>query len=285
MNEHEPEPVEIDTTVPHSARIWNHWLGGTDNHPVDREMGERIRGFFPEIVDNARADREFLVRAVRHLVAEGGVRQFLDIGSGLPTRDNTHEVAQAAAPESRVVYVDHDPLVPAQARPLLQSTPEGATDYVHADLRDPEVVLEAAARTLDLGRPVGLMLLGVINFVSDDAEVRAVLDRFTGALAPGSHLVISHPTSVVAPERAREVVRVWNETSTPKLTARSPEAIAAMFDGLELLEPGVVSCPDWRPGPDGPAIPPVDEFCGVARKPRPLASAGPPGAGPGTPAS
>ncbi|MFC3996578.1 SAM-dependent methyltransferase [Nocardiopsis sediminis] len=258
----------IDTGVPHNARIWNHWLGGTDNFPVDREMGERIRAVFPEIVDNARADREFLVRAVRYLTAEAGVRQFLDIGSGLPTRDNTHEVAQAAAPEARVVYVDNDPMVIAHARALLAGGPEGATDFVGADLRDPGRVLDAAARTLDLSRPVGLMLLGSLNFVSDDAEVRRVLDRLTGALAPGSHLVISHPTAALNPERAREVVAAWNERGTPKLTLRSPEAIAGMFQGLELLDPGVVSCSLWRPAPDRPddAVV-VDEYCGVARKP------------------
>ncbi|WP_159945426.1 MULTISPECIES: SAM-dependent methyltransferase [unclassified Nocardiopsis] len=254
----------IDTSVPHNARIWNYWLGGRDNYPVDREMGERIRAFFPEIVDNARADREFLVRAVTHLVREEGVRQFLDVGSGLPTRDNTHEVAQALAPDARVVYVDHDPLVLAHARALLSGSEEGATDYVDADLRDPDTVLAAAARTLDLSRPVALMLLGVVNFVADDAEVRSLLDRFLGALAPGSFLVVSHPTDDLDRERAHQVAAAWNEHGTPKLTVRTAEQITALFDGLELLEPGVVSCALWRPEADGAR--PVAEYGGVARK-------------------
>ncbi|MFC4564370.1 SAM-dependent methyltransferase [Nocardiopsis mangrovi] len=270
-----PEPASaqdgrpaIDTSVPHNARIWNHWLGGTDNFPVDREMGDRIRAFFPEIVDNARADREFLVRAVRHLTTEAGVRQFLDIGSGLPTRDNTHEVAQTADADARVVYVDNDPMVLAHARALLAGGPEGATAYIDADLRDPGRILDAAAATLDFTRPVGLMLLGSLNFVADDAEVRRVLDRLVGALAPGSHLVVSHPTDALNPGRAREVVRAWNENGTPKLTLRSPEQITGLFRGLDLLDPGVVSCSLWRPPPDRPGdAVVVDEYCGVARKP------------------
>ncbi|GAB3488697.1 SAM-dependent methyltransferase [Nocardiopsis coralliicola] len=256
----------IDTRVPHSARIWNYWLGGDDHYPADRAMGEQIRGFFPEIADNARADRAFLARAVQYMAAEAGLRQFLDVGSGLPTADNTHQVAQRCAPEARTVYTDHDPLVLAQADRLLQSTPEGAAAYVHADFRDPDRILTEAARTLDFDRPVGLMLLGVANFVEDGAEVRRAIGRLSAALAPGSHVAISHPTAVVHPERAREVVRVWNESSTPKLTARTPQEIAAMLEELEILEPGVVSCTEWRPGPDGSAEP-VDEFCAVARKP------------------
>jgi O-methyltransferase involved in polyketide biosynthesis len=257
----------IDTSVPHNARIWNYWLGGRDHYPVDREMGERIRSFFPEIVDNAVADRGFLARAVSHLARDEGVRQFLDIGSGLPTHDNTHEVARRAAPDARVVYVDHDPLVLAHARELLAGSGAGATDYVDADLRDPDTILAVAARTLDLSRPVALMLLGVVNFVADDTEVRAILDRLLDALAPGSFLVVSHPTDDLDPERAHQVAAAWNEHGTPKLTIRSAAGIAALFDGLELLEPGVVSCSLWRPDPDAGAPRPVSEYGGVARKP------------------
>ncbi|MEV2275453.1 SAM-dependent methyltransferase [Nocardiopsis sp. NPDC049922] len=257
---------KIDTSVPHNARIWNYWLGGKDNYPVDREMGEQIRSFFPEIVDNAVADRAFLVRAVTCL-AEEGVRQFLDIGTGLPTHNNTHEVAQSVAPESRVVYVDNDPLVLAHARALLTGSEEGTTDYVDADLRDPDTILSEAARTLDLSKPVGLMLLGVINFVDDDAEVRAILDRLLGALAPGSFLVVSHPTDDIDHERAHEVAAAWNEKGTPKLTVRTAEGIRALFDGLELLEPGVVSCSLWRPEEtEVGEVRPVGEYGGVARK-------------------
>ncbi|HJE57017.1 MAG TPA: SAM-dependent methyltransferase [Nocardiopsis listeri] len=259
--------AKIDTSIPHNARIWNYWLGGKDNYPVDQEMGEQIRSFFPEIVDNAIADRAFLVRTVTHLVREEGVRQFLDIGTGLPTHNNTHEVAQAEAPDARVVYTDNDPLVLAHARALLVGSEQGATDYVDADLRDPEAILEAASRTLDLSRPVALMLLGVVNFIGDDAEVRSILDRLIEALAPGSFLVVSHPTDDIDKERAHQVAEAWNERGTPKLTIRTAAGIEALFEGLELLEPGVVSCSLWRPeATEVGDSRPVAEYGGVARK-------------------
>ncbi|WP_067605155.1 SAM-dependent methyltransferase [Nocardiopsis listeri] len=259
--------AKIDNSIPHNARIWNYWLGGKDNYPVDQEMGEQIRSFFPEIVDNAIADRAFLVRTVTHLVREEGIRQFLDIGTGLPTHNNTHEVAQAEAPETRVVYADNDPLVLAHARALLVGSEQGATDYVDADLRDPEAILEAASRTLDLSRPVALMLLGVVNFIGDDAEVRSILDRLIEVLAPGSFLVVSHPTDDIDQERAHQVAEAWNERGTPKLTIRTAAGIESLFDGLELLEPGVVSCSLWRPDPTEVGdTRPVAEYGGVARK-------------------
>ncbi|MEU3306203.1 SAM-dependent methyltransferase [Nocardiopsis sp. NPDC055551] len=259
--------AKIDSSIPHNARIWNYWLGGKDNYPVDQEMGEQIRSFFPEIVDNAIADRAFLVRTVTHLVREEGIRQFLDIGTGLPTHNNTHEVAQAVAPDARVVYADNDPLVLAHARALLVGSEQGVTDYVDADLRDPEAILEAASRTLDLSRPVALMLLGVVNFIGDDAEVRSILDRLIEALAPGSFLVVSHPTDDIDQERAHQVAEAWNERGTPKLTIRTAAGIESLFDGLELLEPGVVSCSLWRPDPTevGDSRP-VAEYGGIARK-------------------
>ncbi|CAL9611012.1 hypothetical protein SUDANB121_05652 [Nocardiopsis dassonvillei] len=260
-------PPKIDTTVPHNARIWNYWLGGKDNYPVDREMGEQIRSFFPEIVDNAIADRAFLVRTVTYLTREEGVRQFLDIGTGLPTLNNTHEVAQGIAPDSRVVYVDNDPLVLAHARALLTGSDEGVTDYIDADLRDPEGILAKAAQTLDLSRPVGLMLLGVVNFVDDDAEVRSILDTLLGALAPGSFLVVSHPVDDIDRERAHQVAAAWNEKGTPKLTVRTGKDVEGLFEGLELLEPGVVSCSLWRPAEtEIGEVRPVAEYGGVGRK-------------------
>ncbi len=165
-------PPEIDTSVPHSARVWNYWLGGKDHYPVDRAAGEQFREVFPEIVNAARASRQFLTRAVRYLAGEAGIRQFLDIGTGLPTADNTHEVAQRAAPACRIVYVDNDPLVLTHARALLTSTPEGATDYVDADLREPGKIVEGAARTLDFTQPVALMLMGILGHAADDDEAR-----------------------------------------------------------------------------------------------------------------
>src|SRR5438105_2215640 len=163
-----PPSPKIDSTVSHSARIWNYWLGGKDHYPVDKAVGDQILGFVPELVRSARADRYFLARAVRYLSGQG-IRQFLDIGTGLPTVDNTHEVAQRAAPESRIVYVDNDPLVLAHARALLTSTPEGACDYIDADVHDPESILRQAAGTLDFGKPVAIMMLGIVNFIIDTA--------------------------------------------------------------------------------------------------------------------
>jgi S-adenosyl methyltransferase len=176
--------------VPHSARIWNYWLGGKDNYPVDRAAGDQFRGVYPGIVHVAREGRGFLTRAVRFLAGEAGIRQFLDIGTGLPTADNTHEVAQRVAPDARIVYVDNDPVVLAHARALLTSSPEGATRYVDADLHDPDQILAAAGPNLDLSQPVGLMLMGVLGHITDDEEARSILDRLLGALPSGSYLAL-----------------------------------------------------------------------------------------------
>jgi hypothetical protein len=256
---------EIDTTVPHSARIWNYWLGGKDNYAVDREAGEAFCEIFPGMVDVARAVRHFLARAVRYLADEAGIRQFLDIGTGLPTVDNTHEIAQRAAPESRIVYVDNDPLVLAHARALLTSTPQGATDYLDADLRDPDTILEAAAQTLDFSRPIGLMLLGIMAHISDDGEAQSILNRLLDALPSGSHLVLSDGTNT---DKAREEAhRRYNAGGAVPYLLRSPEQITRFFGALEPVEPGVVSVSQWRaePSPFGPPAE-VSTFGGVARK-------------------
>ncbi|PRX98075.1 SAM-dependent methyltransferase [Allonocardiopsis opalescens] len=260
-------PPTIDTSVSHVARIWNYWLGGKDNYPVDREVGEQILGILPEVAVLARASRALLVRAVTHLAGEAGVRQFLDIGTGLPTQDNTHEVAQRVAPESRVVYVDNDPLVLAHARALLVGSPEGETDYVDADVRDPARVLREASRTLDLDRPVALMLMGIMEFVTDDGQARAVVRELMDALPSGSYLMMYDGTNVVHRERSDAVARQWNASGSTPLVLRSPEQIAGFFDGLELLEPGVVSLTRWRPEPGTGDGPEVDAFCGLGRKP------------------
>jgi hypothetical protein len=255
----------IDTTVPHSARIWNYWLGGSDNYAVDRQAGEEFCEIFPGMADVARAVRHFLARAVRHLGGENGIRQFLDIGSGLPTVENTHEIAQRVAPESRIVYVDNDPLVLSHARALLTSAPQGATDYIDADLRDPDAILRAAARTLDFDRPVGLMLLGVMAHIGDDDEARSILKRLLDALPSGSHLVLSDGTDT---DKAREEAhRRYNSGGAVPYLLRSPERIAGFFDGLELVEPGVVSVSRWRPEPSSSGPPAeVSTYGGVARK-------------------
>jgi S-adenosyl methyltransferase len=260
-------PTEIDTTVPHSARIWNYWLGGKDNYPVDRAAGDQYRAIYPKIVDAARASRQFLSRAVRFLAGEAGIRQFLDIGTGLPTADNTHEVAQRVAPDARIVYVDNDPVVLTHARALLTSTRQGGTAYIDADLHDPDRILAAASRTLDLDRPVGLMLMGVLGHVTDDHEARSVLDRLLGALPSGSYLALydgadTDPAVTAAQEG-------YNRSGAVPYKLRSPTQIAAFFDGLELVEPGVVPCTRWRPDPAAAGGPPaeVDQFAGVGRKP------------------
>jgi hypothetical protein len=265
----------LDPAVSHSARIWNYWLGGKDNYAVDREAGDKVAAMLPSIVAQARADRAFLGRAIRYLAGEAGIRQFLDIGTGLPTADNSHQVAQRVAPESRIVYADNDPLVLVHARALLTSTPEGACDYVDGDLRDPEKVLAEAARTLDFARPVALMLLGIVHHIPDTGEAYSIVRRLMAALAPGSYLVINHSTSAVHGAAMEEAVRHWNRVGTPSMTLRSPEQIARFFDGLDLLEPGVTSCSRWRPDPSAASGRPaeVDEFCGVARK---TSDAGPP---------
>ncbi|MFF7531683.1 SAM-dependent methyltransferase [Streptomyces bobili] len=257
----------INTSQPHTARIWNYWLGGKDNYEVDRAAGDQIRQLHPGIGEYARADRLFLGRAVRHLVHDVGIRQFLDIGTGLPTADNTHEVAQAAAPEARIVYVDNDPLVLAHARALLTSSPEGRTDYLDEDLRNVDAILEHAAKTLDFSKPVALILLGVVIFVGDDEDPYALVRRLIDRLPAGSHLVLSHTITSPSMPDVDEAVKFWNEHGTPKLTQRTPEDVARFFDGLELLEPGVLSCSRWRPeGGDASEPEEVAMFGGVARK-------------------
>jgi len=227
--------LELDTTVSHSARIWNYWLGGKDNYAVDREAGDKVAAMLPSIVAQARADRAFLGRAVRYLAGEAGIRQFLDVGTGLPTADNTHEVAQRVAPRSRIVYADNDPLVLAHARTLLTSTAEGACDYVDGDLREPGKILAQAARTLDFSQPVALMLLGILHHIPGTEEAQVIVRRLVAALAPGSFVVINHSTSAVHGAAMEEAVAHWNRVGTPSMTLRSPQQIAHFFDGLDLL--------------------------------------------------
>jgi O-methyltransferase involved in polyketide biosynthesis len=258
----------VDSTVPHTARIWNYWLGGKDNFAADRAVGDRVQRFLPDIVASARADRAFLGRAVRHLVTGAGIRQFLDVGTGLPTAENTHEVAQAIAPETRVVYADNDPLVLAYARTLLTSSRAGVTDYIDADIRDPGTIVRLARATLDFDRPIAVMLLGVLNFVGDDEQARAIVRDLMAAVPSGSHLAVAHPTDEIRPEESAAAARQWNETATPPITLRRKAQLLRYFDGLELLEPGVVTCTKWRPEPGDPAAgTDVYQFCGLGRKP------------------
>jgi hypothetical protein len=253
----------FDITVPHSARVWNYWLGGKDNFPVDRVAGEEILKVFPEIAVIAQVSRAFLARAVRFLAGEAGIRQFLDVGTGLPTVDNTHEVAQRVAPTARIVYIDNDPMVLAHARALLVGTPEGATAYVDADARNTDKILADAARILDFTQPVAVMLLGILGHIDDDETARAIVEALMAAVPPGSYLTVNDGTQ--SKERD-EAERVYDDTGGVPYHARTPEQISGFFAGLDILEPGVVSTPLWRPDP-GDAPVPVAEHCGVGRKP------------------
>ena len=248
----------IDTTVPHSARIWNYWLGGKDNYQVDRMAGDQFSAIYPGIVDIARADRVFLGRVVRFLAGEAGMRQFLDVGTGLPTADNTHQVAQRVAPESKVVYVDNDPLVLTHARALLTSSPEGSTHYVDADMGDPKNVLQEAGKWLDLTQPVGLTFMGVLGHVIDYAKARSIIAGLLEGLPAGSYLAIND--SINTSEALEEALRTYEASGAVPYRTRSLEEFSGYFDGLELVEPGVVLVEDWRPDPGvarGPEIPQV----------------------------
>lgn len=263
-------PSGVDTSVSRSARVWNYWLGGKDNYPVDHEAGDQFAAILPSIVDVARASRAFLVRAVRYLAGEEGIRQFLDVGTGLPTANNTHEVAQATAPECRIVYVDNDPMVLVHARALLTSTPEGVTNYVEADLRDTDTVLREAARTLDFTQPIALMVMGTIEHVMDTDEAYAIVNRLLDPLPSGSYLALYDPTTDgVHGEAMAEACRFWNDSGgTPPVAVRHSQEIARFFDRVELVEPGVVPVPQWRPDPRQIGVPlEVNTWGGVGRKP------------------
>ncbi|KUN76263.1 SAM-dependent methyltransferase [Streptomyces griseoruber] len=257
--------TRIDTSKPHSARFWNYFVGGKDNYEVDREIGDHIKEIFPGLVDVAVTSRHFLGRAVRHLAGEQGVRQFLDIGTGLPTADNTHEVAQRTAPDARIVYVDNDPTVLAHAHALLSSTPEGATAYLDADLYDPEAVLEAAKGTLDFSRPIALMILNTLGHVAEYARARELVGRLMAGLPSGSYLVISDSTATS--EGMIAASEAYNKSGAVPYHVRPVAEIAGFFEGLDLVDPGVVQVTEWRPEPDAPAGPRVDAYGAVGRKP------------------
>ncbi|MFH8292976.1 SAM-dependent methyltransferase [Streptomyces sp. NPDC018059] len=257
----------LNTGVAHNARVWNYWIGGKDHYEVDQRVGDQVAEVFPVIRDVARADRGFLRRAVGFLAEECGVRQFLDIGTGLPTLDNTHEIAQRIAPDSRIVYVDNDPIVLAHARSLLVGTPQGATDYIDADVHRPDSVIESAAATLDLDRPVAVMMLGILNFVLDTGEASGIVRRIMASVPSGSYLAVTHPTtdSDLGGEGNAEAMKFWNENATPPITARSRAEISAFFDGLDLLAPGLVSCSLWRAASESSVV--LPQFGAVAVKP------------------
>ena len=253
-----PPPAGLDVSMPHPARVWNYWLGGRDFFAADKAAGEEIGWEFPHLAQTARAERAFLVRAVRFLVGPARIRQFLDVGAGLPAGGNTHEIAQRIAPGTGIVYADNDPVVIMHAKallgsPMLASTPSGAVCYTDADLRDVAAVLAGAASTLDMSQPVALIMLGILGHLEDYGAARSIMSQLMEALPAGSYLVIAD--GVAANPAISSAQRRYDESARPRYGAsapapyllRSPDELASFFDGLDLVEPGVVPCPRWRP--------------------------------------
>jgi hypothetical protein len=264
MAEPTPSP-KIDTTIPASARIWNYWMGGKDNFAVDREAGDAYVEIYPDIVTMAKESRKFLIRVVTYLAAEAGIRQFLDIGTGLPTMENTHEVAQRIAPESRVVYVDNDPMVLAHARALLtNTTDEGVAVYIDADLHDPDQVVADARNILNFTKPIAVMFMGVLGHVGDYDEARSIVSRVMAAVRSGSYLALYDGTHNEAADRALDG---YKDTGAVPYVNRTVKQLAAYFEGLDTAAPGLVSITQWRPDPADGEVKPVDAYGAVARKP------------------
>ena len=257
--------VPFDTNVPHIARVYDYWLGGKDNFAADRDLAEKFMRADPAVTAGVRSNRAFLGRAVHYLVADAGIRQFLDIGTGIPTANNTHEVAQRAESTARVVYVDNDPIVLTHARALLASDPAGVTDYVDADLRDTETILAAAARTLDFTQPIAVMLIGVLHCIPDEDYPGQIVASLMGAVPSGSYLALSHPAADIHAEEMAAGAALMNRAMAGTITFRTRAQVAAFFGSLELIEPGLVSTTQWRPGP-GVSPKPLPGWVGVARK-------------------
>ena len=258
----------FDTSVAHPARVYDYWLGGKDNFAADREAAEAVIAARPSILFDIRANRAFLGRAVRWLAAEAGVRQFLDIGTGIPAADNTHQVAQGVAPTSRIVYVDNDPIVLVHARALLTSNAEGATAYLEGDLRQPEPILSGAATTLDFEQPIAVLLIGVLHLIADTEDPNGIITTLMAAVSPGSYLALTQPASDVNAEVVAEGARRYNQHVSTKQTRRSHAETARFFDGLELVDPGLVQVHRWRPDPNAEELDrDVSAWGGIGRKP------------------
>ncbi|MFF5173588.1 SAM-dependent methyltransferase [Micromonospora sp. NPDC000089] len=267
-----PPSARIDPTVPHAARRYDYWLGGKDNFAADRASGDAVAAAYPAIRTTVIENRRFMRRATRHLAAEAGIRQFLDIGTGIPTSPNMHEIAQDAAPGARVVYVDNDPIVLAHARALLTSAPGGATAYIDADLRDPERILKHPdlLATLDLDRPVGLMLVAILHFLTDADDPYGIVRRLVEALPPGSYLTVSHATTDLVPGHVAATAAPSTATSQIDMAFRTRDEFAAFFDGLELVPPGITPVTEWRADDPPQRRTPVAQasmYAAVARKP------------------
>jgi trans-aconitate methyltransferase len=257
----------IDTSKAHQARIYDYWLGGKDNFAVDRDAAEQALAAYPGLRRGVRAQRAFLARAVEHLAGPAGVRQFLDIGTGIPTANNTHEVAHSVAPEARIVYVDNDPMVLAHARALLTSAAPGLVSYLDADLRDTETILSAAAELLDFRQPVAVLLIGILQLIPDKDDPRAIVARLVEAVPPGSWLAVFHPASDIMADQIGEAARRVNIRSANTTTLRTHAEVERFFDGLELMDPGLVQVHRWRPGSSAPDDgEQVAGYAGLARK-------------------
>jgi hypothetical protein len=258
----------LDLSVAHPARMYDYYLGGKDHLPPDREAAEKVVEAAPDVPVVARANRDFMTRAARFLAGECGIRQFLDVGTGIPTSPNLHEVVQGIAPESRVVYTDNDPVVLTHARALLTSTPEGRTAYLDADLRDPALILDAAELrdALDFHQPIALFLVAVLHFLTDNDDAHALVRSLVGALPPGSYLVVSHATSDLAPPRVGEIVDTYAATAAP-LVLRGLADVCRFFAGTDVLDPGVVRLPLWKPDTPPADVHTVWGYGGVGRKP------------------
>ena len=260
-------PRTIDTSVAHSARVHNYWLGGKDNFAADRAAGDAVMEAYPGIVMSVRANRAFLARAVRFLAAEAGIRQFLDVGTGIPAANNTHEVAQSVAPGCRVVYVDYDPIVLRYAHALLTGSAPGTIDYIDADLRDPQTILRHAARTLDLKKPVAVMLIAIMHLIVDEDDPYGIVGRLMDAVPPGSYLALSQVASDIQAEQMAEGAKRYNRLARETQRHRNRAEVARFFDALELTEPGVVPVQQWRPASELEATARSAMWGGVARKP------------------
>jgi hypothetical protein len=262
----EGEPPSFNTSVAHASRVYDYWLGGKDNFAADRAAGDAVIGLYPDVVAAVRANRAFLARTVRFLAGEAGIRQFLDLGTGIPTANNTHEVAQSVAPECRVVYVDYDPVVLSHARALLTSSPEGRTDYLDADVRDTQKILEQAGRTLDFSRPVAVVLMGILHLVNDEDDPYGIVAKLVSAIPAGSYLALSQIASDIETEALAKTSERLNQMMYEKSTYRSHDEVARFFDGMELVEPGVVRIPEWRPSSEIEARSPAPLWGAVGRK-------------------
>jgi hypothetical protein len=261
------EALSFDTNVAHLARVYDYWLGGKDNFAADRLVGDQAIQAYPDIVFSVRANRAFLARAVRFLAADAGIRQFLDVGTGIPTAGSTHEVARSAAADCAVVYADNDPVVLAHARALLETAPAGLARYIHADLRDTEKVLAQAGQTLDFSQPVAVLLMAIMQHVGDEDDPAGIVATLTDALPPGSYLVLSHLAGDLCGAPAIQIVQRLHQVMAQRVTLRDRTEVIRLLSGLELVDPGLVRVQEWRPDTEAEATSPAAMWGAVARKP------------------